>query len=89
VEWERNGKVVVKYALPTSDAEWLTKAEKRRYREEGFPLEFGHTPEGRIGGRCEAGFVLTGRYEDADRPGEKRPLAGLTPLFIVTRAVKR
>jgi SAM-dependent methyltransferase len=87
-EWERSGKVVVKYAVPTSDAERLTEAEKSRYREEGWPLEFGHTLEAQIGGQCEAGFILTGMYEDGERPGEKRPLAGLTPLYIVTRAAK-
>jgi SAM-dependent methyltransferase len=86
--WERSGRLEVKYALPVSDAERLTEVEKERHREEGIPLEFSHTLEEQIGGQCEVGFAITGMYEDADRPEHRRPLTGLTPVYIVTRAVK-
>lgn len=88
-EWERSGRLEVRYALPTSDPDRLSDAEKQCYRKEGLPFEFGHTLEAQIGGQCEAGFVITGFYEDTDRPEERRPLIGLTSLFIVTRAVKK
>ena len=87
-EWERSRRIVVKYALPYSDAVTLSAAEKQRYLDEGIPLEFGHTLEAQIGGQCEAGFVITGMYEDGDRPEDRRPLTGFSPAFIVTRAVK-
>ncbi len=50
----------------------------------GEPLVFGHTLEEQIGGQLEAGFLITGFYEDRD---ESR-LAQKLPLFIATRAVK-
>jgi SAM-dependent methyltransferase len=88
-EWQRSRKIEVKYAIPYSDVDTLSDAEKQRYLEEGNTLQFGHTLEAQIGGQCEAGFVLTGMYEDGDRPEDRRPLTGFSPVFIVTRAVKK
>jgi len=85
---ERTGKLQVKYALPYSDLEQLTDAEKRRYVEEGIPFEFGHTLEDQIGGQIAAGFVITGFYEDFDREGDYSPLRRYLPSYIATRAVK-
>jgi SAM-dependent methyltransferase len=87
-EWERSRSIVVKYALPYSDADTLSATEKKRFLEEGIPMEFGHTLEAQIGGQCEAGFVITGMYEDGDRPEDRRPLTGFSPAFIVTRGEK-
>jgi SAM-dependent methyltransferase len=86
--WESTGKIEVRYKIPFSDADRLTYEEKRRYAAEGVPLEFSHTLEEQIGGQCEAGFTITGMYEDADRPEHRRPLTGYTPVYIATRAVK-
>ena len=41
--------------------------------------------EDQIGGQLDAGFVLTGLYEDQD---PKHPLSKFLPAFIATRAVK-
>jgi SAM-dependent methyltransferase len=87
-EWERSGRIEIRYAIPTSDAVRLSDEEKQRYAEEGIPLEFSHTLEEQIGGQCEAGFAISGMYEDGDRPEHRRPLTGFTPVYIVTRAVK-
>jgi SAM-dependent methyltransferase len=88
-EWQRSRKIEVKYAIPYSDVDALSDAEKQRYLEEGNTLQFGHTLEAQIGGQCEAGFIITGMYEDGDRPEDRRPLMGFSPAFIVTRGVKK
>jgi SAM-dependent methyltransferase len=87
--WERDGKLEIRYALPVSDADRFSDAEIKRYAAEGIPLEFSHTLEEQIGGQCEAGFAVTGMYEDSDRPEHRRPLTPFTPVYIVTRAVKQ
>jgi hypothetical protein len=46
---------------------------------------YGHTLEDQLGGQLDAGFVLTGFYEDRD---PAHPLAKFLPAFIATRAVK-
>ena len=51
----------------------------------GEPLSFSHSLEDQIGGQLDAGFALTGLYEDG-WAGE--PLAEYFPLTIATRAVK-
>jgi hypothetical protein len=63
----------------------LSQEERQSYIEEEEPLEFGHTLEDQIGGQCDAGFQITGFYEDY-APGEA--LARYMPTFIATRAVK-
>jgi len=79
------GELVVRHAVPYSDLASLTEEERRRYTEKGEPLVYGHTLEDQIGGQLDAGFVLTGFYEDRD-PGH--PLARFLPAFAATRAVK-
>jgi hypothetical protein len=51
-------------------------------------LEFGHTLEDQIGGQLEAGFVLTGFYEDYFGSDVDDPLSRYLATFIATRAVK-
>jgi SAM-dependent methyltransferase len=85
---ERTGKLEVKYELPYSELEHLTGEEKRRFREEGIPLEFGHTLEDQIGGQIAAGFVITGFYEDRDRTAKDDPLRDYMATYIATRALK-
>jgi SAM-dependent methyltransferase len=85
---ERTGKLEVKYALPYSDMKQLSEEEKRRYKEEGVPFEFGHTLEDQIGGQIAAGFTITGFYEDFDREEDNSPLREYMPTYIATRAGK-
>ena len=53
----------VKYKLPF-DATQLSEEERQREFGNDSPLEFSHSLEDQIGGQLEAGFVLTGLYED-------------------------
>ena len=49
-------------------------------------VQFSHTLEEQIGGQLEAGFVLTGLYEDTN--GEGRLHEFNVPTYVATRAVK-
>ena len=49
-------------------------------------VQFSHTLEEQIGGQLEAGFVLTGLYEDTN--GEGRLHEFHVPTYVATRAVK-
>lgn len=52
------------------------------------PLEFGHTLAEQIGGQMDAGFVLTGFYEDRYLPADDDPISRYIDTFIATRALK-
>ena len=84
----RAGRLEVRYRLPYSDIEQLSEEEQQRYREEGIPFEFSHTLEEQIGGQIEAGFIMTGFYEDYDDPASSGLLSGYMPVYIATRATK-
>ncbi|MBN1266990.1 MAG: methyltransferase domain-containing protein [Anaerolineales bacterium] len=78
----------VKYALPYSDMESLDKNARQKLLDAGEPLEFSHTLDAQIGGQLQAGFVLTGFFEDIYPDMEEDLLSQYTPSFIATRAVK-
>jgi SAM-dependent methyltransferase len=86
-DWERSekGELVVRHAIPYSDLTSLGEEERRRWIDAGQPLEFGHTLEDQVSGQLEAGFVLTGFYEDVD---PKHVLSRYIPSFIATLAVR-
>ena len=79
------GLLYVKYKLPYSDTDSLTPEERQRYLDQHVPLEFSHTLSDQIGGQLDAGFVLTGLYEDQHRDFV---LAHYMPTYIATRAIK-
>lgn len=83
----QRGVLEVKHALPYSDIESLSEEEKQRYRQRGDAFEFSHTLEDQIGGQLEAGFLITGFYEDYSEESEDL-LKEYMPTFIATRAVK-
>jgi SAM-dependent methyltransferase len=80
------GEVVVRYSLPYADATSKSEEEVRRQIERGDPLEFSHTLEDQIGGQIEAGFVISGFYEDRHRDD---PIAVHMPTYVATRAIKQ
>ncbi len=79
------GELVVRHPVPYSDLTHLTDDERRRYTDRNEPLVYGHTLADQVGGQLDAGFVLTGLYEDV-QPG--KPLEKVIPTFLATRAVK-
>lgn len=84
LELAEKGIFEVKHKLPYSDLTSITEEEReRRYKDE--PVEFAHLLEDQIGGQLEAGFYLTGFYEDGR---EGNPINEIMPTFIATRALK-
>jgi SAM-dependent methyltransferase len=79
------GILQVRHKLPYSDLTHLTAEERQRYIDDLQPLEFSHTLDDQIGGQLDAGFVLTGFYEDS-WPGQA--LSEYMPHYIATRARK-
>ena len=55
--------------------------------EAQLSLEYSHSWENQLGGQCEAGFAITGFYED-DWDEDSTRLQGWMPMYAVSRAVK-
>lgn len=84
-ELSERGVLQVRHALPYSDLTSLSETEKQQVLAKGEPLTFGHTLEEQLGGQLEAGFMITGFYEDRHQ-GEI--LAQYTATYIATRSVR-
>ncbi len=87
IKSERDRVLEVRHRLPYSDIDDLTKEELDHFRNEGSPLEFGHTLDQQIGGQTRAGLAITGFYEDSFSD-EATPLNKYCPIFAATKAVK-
>lgn len=84
-----NGRLEVRYRLPYSDLTSLGPDELKRIAVDPVrPVEFGHTLSDQIGGQLEAGFLLTGFFEDGYADSGTDPLSKFMESFIATRAVK-
>jgi SAM-dependent methyltransferase len=83
-----NGSLEVRHSIPYSDLADLDGTRQRMILDKGQPLEFGHSLEDQIGGQLDAGFVITGFYEDRYDGSEADPLSEYLPTFLTTRAVK-
>jgi SAM-dependent methyltransferase len=82
---DTTGEVRVRHMLPYADSTSLDEEELRRKIENGEPLEFSHTLEDQIGGQTDAGFLISGFYEDRHRDD---PIAAHMPTLVATRAIK-
>ena len=82
------GELIVTNTIPYSDAESLSADELAKYTREGRPLEFSHTLDDQIGGQIEAGFVITGFYEDRYPVEQNDLLSSHMASFLATRATK-
>lgn len=63
-EQENEGVFQIKYSIPYSPLSTLSEEELNKFLEEEQVLGFGHSLEQQIGGQIEAGFMITGFYED-------------------------
>ncbi|OQY44639.1 MAG: SAM-dependent methyltransferase [Anaerolineaceae bacterium 4572_78] len=90
-DWEladRTGELHVKYSLPYADIEHLHEEHVKKYLEENEPLEFSHTLDDQIGGQIEAGFIITGFYEDNYTKEDGDAISKYMSISIATRALK-
>ena len=83
---EAEGILQLRYPVPYSDVTSLSAAERAKYLEPDEPLCFGHSLEDQIGGQLDAGFLLTGLYEDYHEDGDVT--VPYFPGFLATRALK-
>jgi SAM-dependent methyltransferase len=77
--------LTVRYSIPYSDLEAFNAEELQAYMDDGTPLEFGHTLSDLIGGQTDAGFAITGFFEDICPDS---PISKYHSSYIATRAVK-
>ena len=82
---DEEGRLEVKYPIPYSDLTTPPDEVRQRLLAEGAPFEFGHTLDDQIGGQLDAGFVITGFYEDR---WPDFVLDKYIATFIATRATK-
>jgi ubiquinone/menaquinone biosynthesis C-methylase UbiE len=82
---DEKGELEVLYSIPYSDLKSLPPDKYKHYLESGEPLEFGHTLEDQIGGLIEAGFLISGFYEDID---PSSLIGQYIPSFIAVKAIK-
>ena len=75
----------VRHTIPYSDLTSMTDEQRARLLDAGLPVESGHTLEDQIGGQLDAGFHLTGLYEDRHR-GMR--VSEYMPTYVATRAIK-
>jgi SAM-dependent methyltransferase len=83
---DQEGLLEVANSLPYSDLASLAVEEQDRMVEKGWPLEFSHSLEDQIDGQIQAGFTITGFYEDRD---PRSALFDYMPVYMATRAEKR
>jgi len=88
LELADEGVLEVRHKLPYCDLEDAPAEVRRRYIENGEPLEFSHSLEDQIGGQADAGFLITGLYEDRRPPAAKDAVSRHMPVCIATRAIK-
>ncbi len=87
---QEKGTLTARYSLPYSDLESLTPEERETLIGLEEPLEWSHTLEEQLGGQLNAGFVMTGFYEDiwgADHEVGKL-FDRFAPFFFATRVQK-
>jgi ubiquinone/menaquinone biosynthesis C-methylase UbiE len=83
-ETEKTKQCTLKYSIPHSDTKTLSPEMKKKYILEKTPFEFGHSLTDQIQGQIDAGFVITGFYEDKSGGW----LDEYTDSLMATRAMK-
>ncbi len=82
---EETGELVVKHRLPFSDMDDAVAELLSEQLEAQLSVEYSHSWEEQLGGMCDAGFAITGFYED-DWDEESTGLQGWMPMFAAARA---
>jgi SAM-dependent methyltransferase len=80
---ETGGPLEVRYELPYADVTHLSAERLAARRAASDALEFGHSLDDQIGGQLDAGFVISGLYEDRWDDAATR-LNRYMPLYLAT-----
>ncbi len=80
------GEFKVSHRIPYSDLTSISAEQRQQYIEQGEPLCFGHSLTDQLGGQIDAGFHITGFYEDK---WSEWPLSKFIATFVATKAKKR
>jgi SAM-dependent methyltransferase len=85
---DNEGIFVVKYPLPYVEYEVLSpEAVEARIRNKEM-FHFSHSMEAQLGGLIQAGFVITGFYEDRRPDEDGNPIRHFMPSCYVARVQK-
>ena len=79
------GIIQVKHSLPYSDVTSITEEERLDIYGPDDPLEFSHTLDDQLGGQIDAGFLITGFYEDYRKDD---PVKKYMPSYMATKTAK-
>ncbi len=82
-----NGQLKPEYSLPYSDLKHLTQSELKHKMNQKEAIIFGHTLSSQISGQIEAGFYITGFYED-EHPSPRFLIEDYMDTMIATKAIK-
>ena len=82
------GELQVRHRIPYSDLSSISDQEFSEYATKDCPASFGHSLDDQIGGQINAGFALTGFYEDDWGPDSDEILSQYIKTFIATKATK-
>jgi len=84
---EKHNLLKPKYVIPYSDLDTLSEEQYQKKIKAGEAIVFGHSLTEQISGQLEAGFKLTGFYED-EHPTPRFLIEQYTPTMIATKAEK-
>lgn len=88
VALDTEGAFVVKYPLPYVEQATLSPEELEARVHAKAMFHFSHSVEAHLGGLTQAGFVLTGFYEDRRPEADGNPIRHVMPSYYVARAQK-
>lgn len=83
---ERKGNLIVTNKIPYSTLDNLNMNEQQQLLNSSETIEFGHSLESLIQGQFDAGFAMTGFFED--NFNGKRPLDNYIKYFVATKSIK-
>lgn len=86
-ELEEKGLLKPRYKLPYSDISHLESSVLDQKKNNKDPFIFGHTLSDQISGQLEAGFLLSGFYED-EHPSPRFLIEKYMNTMIATKAIK-
>ncbi|OZM57336.1 SAM-dependent methyltransferase [Lottiidibacillus patelloidae] len=83
---EMKGNLKVEHSIPTNSIANLNESQKKEHIKAKRTVEHAHTLEDQIQGQIDAGFMITGFYEDDF--GGRRMIDNFIKTFIATKATK-